>query len=136
MKLIAALTAALIIALLSGSAMALAQDNSDASSGQGAEIVNRNVLIPDCLRQAEQVRVAGADCVVKAVTFYTNLLLFVVAVASLFYMLYGAFLYASAFGDENKIGLAKKTITYAIVGIILAGASAILVQLVKSVLNA
>lgn len=117
------------------STTALAQ-NPPTGSSAGAASVAQKRLIPECLRVAEQVRTTGASCVLDSITFYTNLLLFVVAVASLLYMLYGAFLYASAFGDESKVGLAKKTITYAIVGILLAGMSALLVAVVKSILKA
>ncbi len=107
------------------------------SSGGGASsLLPGGGLIPECLRKAESVRTTGSECVLQSITHFTNLLLLLVAVGAFLYLLYGAFLYASAFGDEAKIGLAKKTITYAIVGVILAGASAILVALVKSVLQA
>lgn len=40
-------------------------------------------------------------------------------VATLFFTFYGAFLYFTAYGDENKATQAKKSITYAIVGFII-----------------
>ncbi len=106
------------------------------SGGGAASFLPGGGLIPECLRESEQVRTRGADCVLDSITHFTNLLLFLVAVAAFLYLLYGAFLYASAFGDEAKVGQAKKAITYAIVGVILAGASALLVALVRSILQA
>ncbi|MDH4358351.1 MAG: pilin [Candidatus Berkelbacteria bacterium] len=37
------------------------------------------------------------------------------------FVFYGAFLYFTAYGDENRAMLAKKTITYAFVGLIIVG---------------
>jgi hypothetical protein len=53
----------------------------------------------------------------------TNIWPFIVEVsivATLLFTFYGAFLYFTAYGDENKATQAKKSITYAIVGFIIA----------------
>lgn len=121
-----------------------AQDGN-LSSGEPLENLGsgKSFLIPECLQKAEQVRTTtgvktstSADCVTDTITFYTNLLLLVVAIGAFLYMLYGAFLYATAFGDDAKATQAKKVITYAIIGVIVAGISAMLVQLLKSLLQA
>jgi hypothetical protein len=114
----------------------------DAPSGneilEQASDTNKNnfSLIPDCLRKASEVRTADGGCITYTITFYTNLLLYLVGIGAFAYMLYGAFLYATAFGDENKVGRAKKTITYAIIGVILAGSALLIVQLIRSILQA
>jgi len=115
----------------------------DPNAPSGDEIINQASdssdsgfsLIPDCLRKASEVRTADGNCVTYTITFYTNLLLYVVAIGAFGYMLYGAFLYATAFGDENKIGKAKKTITYAIIGVILSGSALLIVQLIRTILR-
>ena len=115
-----------------------AQQN-DPSSEKGTSILGDGNLtpnlIPECIR-GEGSRTANASCVTDAILFYTNILLVVVAIMSFFYMLYGAFQYATAYGDDAKIVLAKKTITYAIIGVIIAGISVLLVALVRSALGA
>ena len=118
-------------------ALPTAAGAQELSSGAGAaSFLPGGGLIPKCLSEAESVRTSGSECVLESITHFTNLLLLLVAIGAFIYLLYGAFLYASAFGDEAKIGQAKKAITYAIVGVILAGASALLVALVKSILQA
>lgn len=130
------------VGLLLGAGSVSAQGNL--SSGEPLENLGsgKSFLIPECLQKAEQVRTTtgvktstSADCVTDTITFYTNLLLLVVAIGAFLYMLYGAFLYATAFGEDTKATQAKKVVTHAIVGIILAGLSAVLVQLVKSLLQ-
>ena len=104
------------------------------SSEEGVKILEGNNLIPECIR-GEGSRTANASCVTDTILFYTNILLVVVAIGSFLYMLYGALQYATAYGDDAKIVLAKKTVTYAIIGIIVAGISVLLVALVRSVLG-
>ncbi|MEX0594774.1 MAG: hypothetical protein WD157_01595 [Patescibacteria group bacterium] len=125
-----------LIALALWSAPALAQDLSSGSALDNLDQNGESFLIPECLQKSEQVRTAPATCVTDTITFYTNLLLLVVAIGAFLYMLYGAFLYATTFGDDAKATQAKKVVTHAIVGIIIAGMSALLVALVKSLLKA
>lgn len=117
-------------------ALAQVEKTPDISTDQGVEALQEGgSLIPPCIRTAEGSRKSNADCVTQSIVFYTNILLVVIAIGAFLYMLYGAFLYATAFGDDSKIGLAKKTITHAIIGIIIAGMSALLVALLKSLLQ-
>lgn len=122
-----------------------AQNNplEDVSGETGAEDLQKatdgNIgtgsLIPSCISDPEETRNADASCITKSIIFYINILLVIVAIGAFLYMLYGAFLFATAFGDESKIGQAKKTVTHAIVGVILAGMSVLLVTLLKSLLG-
>ena len=74
-------------------------------------------LLPDCLRTGEKAVNAEFDtCVLDSVRHYIELLLLLTALGAFGYLLYGAFLYASAFGDEAKATLAKKVITAALIG--------------------
>jgi len=142
-KIIISMGIALVfIPFVFGIAHAQISDPKGGSSQGGANTINDaankkgSILLPDCIRSSDKARTEGLSCVTESVTFYTNILLFVVAVSSLFYMLYGAFLYSTAFGDESKIGRAKKTITYAIVGVILSGSALLIVRLIRSILKA
>lgn len=108
----------------------------DASSSQGVSALLGGGLIPACLRDPEQVRTSDISCVTSSITHFTSLVLLGVALGSFVYMLYGAFLYATAFGDEKKVEQGKKSITYAIIGIIIAILSELLVAWVRGLLNA
>ena len=92
-------------------------------------------LIPLCLRTADKAATADVSCITESIKYYTNMLLIVIAVAAFIYMLYGAFLYTSAFGDENKIKQAKKTITYALAGMILATLAYTIVAILSNILG-
>jgi len=59
-----------------------------------------------------------------------GILIFVVVL----FIFYGAFLYFTAYGDEARATQAKKTITYAIVGLIIALLSFAIVTFVKGIL--
>ena len=48
------------------------------------------------------------------------LIIGVAVLATLLFTFYGAFLYFTAYGDENRATQAKKSITYAIIGFIIA----------------
>lgn len=115
-----------------GLSSALAQD-----SGSGANaLLPGGGLIPECIADPEKVRTAGVSCITDSITHFTSLLLFGVAFGSFVYLLYGAFLYTTAFGDEKKVEQGKKSITFALVGIVIATLAYLLVQLLKNVLNA
>lgn len=72
------------------------------------------------------VKPPGPQALTDPVTGISKLLttaiqfgIFIGAILLLGYLLYGAFQYITSGGDEEKAGNARKTITYAIVGIIL-----------------
>lgn len=92
-------------------------------------------ILPPCLRTVDEAASADFDCVTDAIVYYINLLLAATAIVAFFYMLYGGYLYTTAFGDENKVKTAKGVIKYALIGIILATLAVFIVQLLQSVLN-
>jgi ABC-type bacteriocin/lantibiotic exporter with double-glycine peptidase domain len=93
-------------------------------------------LLPPCLRSADAAQSAKFSCVEESIAHFTNILLILVAIGAFLYLLYGAFLYVSAFGDEAKVNQGKKTITYALIGVIIASLAAFIVQLLRDVLQA
>jgi len=52
----------------------------------------------------------------KVFSVFTGFLIFAVVL----FVFYGSFLYFTAYGDENKALLAKKTLTFAFIGLIIA----------------
>ncbi len=99
------------------------------------DLTSGDILIPPFLRTADAAQSAGFDCILAGITYYTDLLLVVIAVAAFLFLLYGGFLYVSAFGDEAKVLQAKKVVTNALVGIVLASLAGALLTLVKSILK-
>lgn len=118
----------LVAALLITPALA-----ADVSSGQGATAISNLQLLPGCLTNDPQA--APITCVRDTILHFTNLLLWLIAVAAFLYMLYGAFLYTTAFGDESKIKTAKNAIKYALIGIVIATLANVLVDWLQKVLN-
>lgn len=110
---------------------------AEPSSKQGvSSLLSRGGLIPECLRDPESVRTSDISCVTSSITHFTSILLLGVAFGAFVYLLYGAFLYATAFGDEKKVEQGKKSITYALGGVILAILARFLVEAVRRALNA
>lgn len=118
-----------MVALMATPTLAVA----DVSSGQGATAISNLQILPSCLTDDPQA--APITCVRDTILHFTNLLLWLIAVAAFLYMLYGAFLYTTAFGDESKIKTAKNAIKYALIGIVIATLANVLVDWLKKVLN-
>jgi len=96
-----------------------------------ADSVNQAVLnsngvdageLPNQLNLAfsEWIKTAALPLLTGAAIFVTVLFVF-----------YGAFLYFTAYGDENKATQAKKTLTYAIIGFSIAVMSLAIINYVK-----
>ena len=128
----------LLMGLLFFTPSALAQQPTG-TEGVGAfwsgGAITQGGLIPPCLRTANAAQTAGISCVEESIRYYTSILLFIIALGAFLYFLYGAFLYASAFGDENKVKQAKLVITNALIGIVLAVLSATIVAFVQGMLG-
>jgi len=66
-----------------------------------------------------------------------NYVLVLVGVLALAYLVYGGFLYITSRGDDTQVEAAKHTLTYAIIGIVVIGIAAALVNfVVVGILNA
>lgn len=61
-----------------------------------------------------------------------NLLLFIVGVVSVVVIIIGGLLYVTSAGDSGKVTIAKNTILYAVVGLVLAFAAYAIVRYVIS----
>lgn len=127
---------AIMILLLTFIATPTLAQNNELTSGGGVTALTGGGLIPKCITDPEKVRTAGISCVTESITHFTNLLLLGVALGAFVYLLYGAFLYVSAFGDEKKVEQGKKSITYALIGIVISTLAYLLVDLLKNFLNA
>lgn len=107
----------------------------DANSQAGAAALSTSPiqLLPDCLRVGAQD--ADISCVSDTILHFTNLLLFLVALGAFLYVLYGGFLYTTAFGDESKVKTAKDVIKNALLGVIIATLAYALIGLLKNILQ-
>jgi len=59
-----------------------------------------------------------------------NFFLLILGLIAVVMLVYGGFLYVTSNGDEGKIESATKTITYAIIGLVVAFAAALVVRFV------
>ncbi len=64
-----------------------------------------------------------------------NLLTFAVVVGALIFILYGGILWVTSQGDKGKIDHARRTITYAIVGLVVMILAFVIVQTVGMLLG-
>jgi SNF2 family DNA or RNA helicase len=65
-----------------------------------------------------------------------ELILFVGSVAAVFFLIYGGIQYITSQGTPDKTTQARKTITYAIVGLLIAMISRVVVQFIAGEFNA
>ena len=73
---------------------------------------------------------------IQAITTIVNILLILAGIIASLYLLYGGVQYITAAGDEDKAGTAKNTILYALIGLIVIGLSAAVVNFVIGAIRA
>lgn len=73
---------------------------------------------------------ATADTLVGAILVILNGALTIIGVIALAVLIWGGVLYIISIGDDGRINTAKKIIIYAIVGLIVIGLSALIVNVV------
>ncbi len=73
--------------------------------------------------------------IVDVLTRIRNYFLGFVIIACVFMILWGAFQYTTSSGDEKKVETAKKTIYYAVIGLIVALMAVGIVSLVRGVVE-
>lgn len=78
-----------------------------------------------------ELGVSGAD-LEPAITFIINALLALAGLVAAIYLILGGVRYITSQGDEDKAGEAKQTILYAVIGLIVIGLSAAIVNFVVS----
>jgi len=61
-----------------------------------------------------------------------NILFYVAGIACLVIVIYAAIGYALAYGDESKVETSKKTITWALIGLVIIGVSKLIVNFVQT----
>jgi hypothetical protein len=99
------------------------------------EVFQADGLLPPFLRSADAAQNADFSCIGAGIKFYTSFLALIIGIAAFFYVLYGAFLYMTAFGDDAKATQAKKVITQAIVGLVLASLAYGIISIVNTTLG-
>lgn len=71
-----------------------------------------------------------ARCLPCTIIQIVNYALTIVGVIALAYIVYGGFLYITAHGDSSQVDSAKEIIIYAVIGIVVIGVAAALVNFV------
>lgn len=85
----------------------------------------------DCSRLNIQCGEGGSvDYIIQVITRVVNVFLAIVAIIAVIFVIWGGVQYIISGGDEGKAESAKKTILYAIVGIIIIGLSAVVVNFI------
>ena len=69
-----------------------------------------------------------------AIMNVTNWILGFIAIVATLVIIYGGVLYLTAGGNEDNVGAAKKTISYGIIGIVIAGLAYAMVIVVSTVI--
>lgn len=93
-------------------------------------------IIPPCFRDSpSKPDLTLYDCLVGTtegsegvLPYWTNLLFLLGAIISFVYILYGAFMMMTAFGDEAKYTEGKKTVLYAIIGFFISMIAGLIVN--------
>ena len=70
----------------------------------------------------------------QAIMNVTNWILGFIAIIATLVIIYGGVQYLTAGGNEDNVGAAKKTITYGIIGIVIAGLAYAMVIVVSTVI--
>jgi hypothetical protein len=117
--------------------------NFQAGSAQASTILN---IIPPCFRSdnaADAIKaqtdlttcLIGSKSSPNGLTYWVDLLLVITMVAAFVYVLIGAFQMVTAYGDESKFTAGRKTLTYAIVGVVIATLALVIVNVFISLLG-
>ncbi len=69
------------------------------------------------------------------VSFGVNILFVIGIILTLIFLIWGGILWITSQGDEEKVKKARKTLTYAIIGIVVILLSAVIIQFVGTLLG-
>ena len=83
--------------------------------------------------QGVNVNQQGLDAVFPLIGNILNLLLFAAGALSIIFVLVGAFQYVISTGNPQNIAQAKRTITFAIVGLVIVMMALVIVQFVRGI---
>lgn len=82
--------------------------------------------VPSCTSSPED----SSAKVNEIVTLVINIFSWVVGVVAVIMIIYGGFQYITAAGDTTKVGNAKNTILYALIGLVIVALSQVIVKFV------
>jgi len=89
----------------------------------------QDYFLPDCLSK-KTIDASGLnvqDCAVNAINYYAGRLTEIAAFVAFVYIIMAGYQMFTAFGDETKYALAKKTLLYAIIGFAIALAARLII---------
>lgn len=79
--------------------------------------------------------IATLNCVPVVITSVTNALFSLAAVTAVFFIVFSGIKFLTSGGDPVKVEQARRTITFAIIGLILVLMSFFIIKLISNVLN-
>ena len=118
------LTAAASLLALPTVALAQATFDDSTASGEGFGILKK----PTFSSQFKNIEDPGTAGLVNSVITIINALLVLAAIAAIVFIIIGGVRYVTAQGDEDAVALAKNTVIYAIIGIIVILLAAVIVN--------
>lgn len=96
------------------------------SGGVGLSVGNGNA----CPQSPQGGNTGGTQKINDIITNVVNIFSAVVGVVSVIMIIFGGFKYISSGGDSGKVGEAKNTIVYAIIGLVVVALAQFIVQFV------
>jgi hypothetical protein len=123
----AILLAAIAIFMFSGF-MVSAENSTNLLAGEeptGCTIrarfsIGDNEFEPGQRIEAEEYDDWGLICLIATVHYVTNWIFYLIMIIVMVMVLYGAFIFLTSSGDPTKTARATKTITFAVIGLIVA----------------
>ena len=86
-----------------------------------------------CIRNGD---IATLKCIPVAITQVSNWLFGIAAISAVFFIIFAGIKFLSSGGDPVRVEGARKTLTYAVIGLVLVIMSFFIVKLVGNVLDA
>lgn len=78
---------------------------------------------------------SGNGAVQTFINGFIDLILIVVSIASLFYLIYGAFKWMTSGGDQEKLAAARMAIIYSILGLVVSFLSFLIIKVIGQFLG-
>lgn len=123
---VALFSAVALLAPLGLSAGVLAADSATQSGLCGGA----NLQAPNEDGECENINSEASSNVDELVTLVINIFSWVVGVVAVIMIIYGGFQYITAAGDSGKVGNAKNTILYALIGLVIVALAQVIVKFV------
>ena len=118
------------IALMSAPMFVMATTYAAENATQPGLCGGANLQAPNEAGTCENINSEASSSVDEIVKLIINLFSWVVGVVAVIMIIYGGFQYITAAGDTTKVGNAKNTILYALIGLVIVALAQVIVRFV------